>query len=208
MKEIVAKTKTDSDSFTNTIYQRIKRFFDTANAEHIFVQGSTLVLLLGAVYMVYILQEDFDQYHVDRNSSVLGQLFLAVSIAIFAFKAFYFVFMAIRYFKYRAIASVSDDDLPTCTIIVPAYNEGKQVWSTLHSLSKSDFPEQKLQIISIDDGSQDDTWQWMLRAKEELGDRIEIYQQAKNKGKRHALYRGFNLGKGEVFVTVDKTHLL
>lgn len=203
MKEIVAKTKTDSNSFTNTIYQRIKRFFDTANAEHIFVQGSTLVLLLGAVYMVYILQEDFDQYHVNRNSSLLGQLFLAVSIAIFAFKAFYFIFMAIRYFKYKAIASVSDEDLPTCTIIVPAYNEGKQVWSTLHSLSKSDFPEQKLQIISIDDGSQDDTWQWMLRAKEELGDRIEIYQQPKNKGKRHALYRGFNLGKGEVFVTVD-----
>jgi hyaluronan synthase len=43
----------------------------------------------------------------------------------------------------------------------------------------------------------------MLRAKEELGDRVQIYQQPKNMGKRHALYRGFRLGNGEVFVTVD-----
>jgi hyaluronan synthase len=43
----------------------------------------------------------------------------------------------------------------------------------------------------------------MQRAKQELGDRVEIYQQPQNKGKRHALYRGFHLGNGDVFVTVD-----
>src|SRR5690606_4189048 len=54
-----------------------------------------------------------------------------------------------------------------------------------------------------DDGSKDDTWQWMLKAKETLGNRLDIYKQPHNKGKRHALYRGFNLGTGEIFVTVD-----
>src|SRR5690606_25293781 len=114
----------------------------------------------------------------------------------------------IKYLQYKPIASVADEELPSCTVIVPAYNEGKLVYETLMSLDQSDFPKEKLQIISIDDGSTDDTWQWMKKAKEELGDIVSIYQQPKNKGKRHALYRGFNLATGEVFVTVDSDSLV
>jgi len=100
------------------------------------------------------------------------------------------------------------EELPNITVIVPAYNEGKQVWYTLMSLSNSDYPKEKLELITIDDGSVDDTWRWMQDAKKELGDRLSIYQQPKNKGKRHALYRGFNLGKGDVFVTVDSDSIV
>ncbi|MGI9570459.1 MAG: glycosyltransferase, partial [Desulfobulbia bacterium] len=150
-----------------------------------------------------VLHQDFEQYHFDRVNSTIGWGILMVSGAIFMFKVFYFVFMLYRYLKYKPVSSVSDEDLPTCTIIVPAYNEGSQVWATLKSLSNSNYPVEKMQLISIDDGSQDDTWEWMQKAKNELGARVEIYQQPKNMGKRHALYRGFNLGKGEVFITVD-----
>ena len=76
------------------------------------------------------------------------------------------------------------------------------------SLTESYYPEEKIQIISIDDGSLDDTWDWMLDAKEKLGNKLEIYQQPENKGKRHALYRGFNSGTGEVFVTVDSDSIV
>src|SRR5690606_11094055 len=110
--------------------------------------------------------------------------------------------------RYRSIASVTDEALPTCTVIVLAYNEGKQVFDTLMSLAKSDYPVDKLQLLSIDDGSKDDTWAWMQEAKKMLGDRVDIYQQPKNQGKRHALYRGFHLGKGEVFVTVESDSIV
>ncbi|MEN8788142.1 MAG: glycosyltransferase family 2 protein [Flavobacteriaceae bacterium] len=183
--------------------KKIQAFFNRADAWTIFVQGSTLVLLLGAVQMIFVLQSDFEQYQIGRLNSTLGYGFLMLSIGVLMFKAFFFVVILYRYFKYKPIASVSDEELPVCTIIVPAYNEGKQVWATLMSLAKSDYPQEKIQLISIDDGSQDDTWEWMQKAKAELGDRVEIYQQPKNMGKRHALYRGFNLGKGSVFLTVD-----
>src|SRR5690606_29283273 len=65
------------------------------------------------------------------------------------------------------------------------------------------YPKEKLQIISVDDGSTDDTWNWMQKAKQELGERLSVYRQPENKGKRHALYRGFTIGKGDVFVTID-----
>jgi hyaluronan synthase len=199
MKESTSSLPGKSNSFFN----KIQAFFDRADAWTIFVQGSTLVLLLGAVQMIFVLQGDFEQYQISRLNSTLGYGFLVVSIGFLLFKAFFFVFLLYRYFKYKPIASVSDKELPVCTIIVPAYNEGKQVWATLMSLAKSDYPQEKIQLISIDDGSQDDTWEWMLKAKAELGERVEIYQQPRNMGKRHALYRGFNLGKGSVFLTVD-----
>ncbi|MFN4198772.1 MAG: glycosyltransferase family 2 protein, partial [Flavobacterium sp.] len=118
-------------------------------------------------------------------------------------KVCFLLYILYLFLRYRPVKSVSDEELPTCTVIVPAYNEGELVWSTLKSLAESDYPAEKLQLISIDDGSKDDTWNYMLKAKAKLGDRVSIYQQPKNMGKRHALYRGFNLGTGEVFVTVD-----
>jgi hyaluronan synthase len=62
------------------------------------------------------------------------------------------------------------------------------MYQTLLSIA-SDFPQHKLQILAIDDGSKDDTWYWM-QSWQELGDQITLFQQPSNKGKRHALYRG------------------
>ncbi|MGC1631907.1 MAG: glycosyltransferase family 2 protein [Gelidibacter sp.] len=169
----------------------------------VLVLVSTFLLMIGSVFLVFDLQNDFAQFREERINSTFGLIFLIVATSLFVFKAAFFIYNLYLYFRYKAIKSVSDEELPTCTVIVPAYNEGKQVWNTLMSLADSEYPEGKLEILAIDDGSKDDTWYWMQQAKRKLGDRLSIYQQPKNKGKRHALYRGFHLGKGDVFVTVD-----
>ncbi|MCO6148650.1 glycosyltransferase family 2 protein [Flavobacterium sp. NRK1] len=172
------------------------------------VHIGTFLLMIGSAFLVYLLQDEFQQFNIDRMDSTWGFCFLILATSLFIFKGVFFLYNLFLYFKYKPIKSVSDDLLPTCTVIVPAYNEGKQVWDTLMSLADSHYPEEKLQIISIDDGSQDDTWYWMQEAKKKLGDRLSIYQQPENKGKRHALYRGFKLGTGEVFVTVDSDSIV
>lgn len=169
----------------------------------VILRASSLILLLFAAYLVYALQQDFNRYSLDGVDSGWGLVFFVVMTALFLFRAGFFFYNLYLYLRYKPIASVSNEELPTVTVIVPAYNEGKQVWATLKSLAKSDYPAHKLELLAIDDGSKDDTWNWMQKAKEELGDRVSIYQQPENKGKRHALYRGFHLGTGEVFVTVD-----
>jgi hyaluronan synthase len=105
--------------------------------------------------------------------------------------------------RYRPTPSVSDERLPTMTVIVPAYNEGAQVQASLLSLMCSDYPREKLQVIAVDDGSRDDTWMWMQRAAEQLGGHIELIRCRVNRGKRHALHEGFVRATGEVIVTVD-----
>ena len=114
------------------------------------------------------------------------------------------VWRVVLVIKYRPISGrISDDCLPTCTIVVPAYNEGRQVFKTLESLAASNYPQEKIQLIAVDDGSVDDTWKWIREAKRVLSRPILTLKQPRNKGKRHALYAGFCKSTGQILVTVD-----
>jgi len=169
---------------------------------------STLFVIIGAGFILYYFQDQFQEISSIRFETALGSSVFYFTIAILTFKLLFLGFLLFHYLKYKPISSVKDDELPTITLIVPAYNEGSFVYDTLHSIAKSNYPKSKIQLIAIDDGSKDDTWDWMRKAKDELGDFLSIYQQAENKGKRHALYRGFILGTGEVFVTIDSDSLI
>jgi cellulose synthase/poly-beta-1,6-N-acetylglucosamine synthase-like glycosyltransferase len=54
-------------------------------------------------------------------------------------------------------------ELPRVTIIVPAYNEATRIRACLASLRAQDYPADKLEIIVVDNGSTDDTFD-ILRA--------------------------------------------
>ncbi len=207
-KNIKAQTSTNSINPNITNPSENKTTKKRTNPWGVFVLASTFFLMLVATYLFFYLNTDFADFHDERVNSTWGYVFIIVATALLIFKAGFFAYTLYRYFRYKAIPSVSNEELPTCTVIVPAYNEGKQVWETLMSLANSYYPEAKLQLLSIDDGSKDDTWYWMQEAKKILGDRLAIYQQPKNQGKRHALYRGFNLGTGDVFVTVDSDSIV
>ena len=178
------------------------------NPLSIIVLLSTFLLLTGAAFLVYELQSDFYQLNSDKTNSPWEFYFLLITSSLLLFKGAFFLYNLFLHVRYKSITSVTDELLPTCTVIVPAYNEGKQVLDTLISLADSHYPEAKLQLIAVDDGSKDDTWHWMQLAKEKIGDRLSIYKQPENKGKRHTLYRGFKLGTGEIFVTVDSDSIV
>jgi len=178
------------------------------NASSSLILLATFLLLFGAASLFYFLQPYFEAIHLERMNTVWGISFMIIGISLLLIKVSFLVYILFLYLKYKVIDTVSNEELPLCTVIVPAYNEGELVYKTLQSLAESDYPIEKLQIISIDDGSQDDTWQWMQKAKNELGNRVSIYQQSENKGKRHALYRGFKLGMGDVFITVDSDSIV
>jgi hyaluronan synthase len=192
----------NSNAATKKVSERTKSKFG------LFVLVSTFILMFVGAYSVYHLQDDFDQFQIERLNSFWGLPFLIVAGLLFFFQTGVFLYNLYLFFKYKPIESVSDEMLPTVTVIVPAYNEGKLVWDTLLSLADSDFPAHKLEILAVDDGSKDDTWYWMQQAKIKLGDRLTIFQQPANAGKRHALYRGFELGTGEIFVTVDSDSIV
>ncbi len=178
------------------------------NSSSTLIIIGTFLLMFGAASLFYFLQPYFEDIYLKRISTTWGFTLMIVGSILLTLKISFLVYILVLYLRYKVVNSVSDEQLPLLTVIVPAYNEGELVYKTLISLTDSDYPKEKLQIISIDDGSQDDTWQWMKKAKQELGNSVSIYQQPKNMGKRHALYRGFNLGMGEVFITVDSDSIV
>jgi hyaluronan synthase len=119
-----------------------------------------------------------------------------------------FIWRMVLFFRYRPHPAVADAELPQVTVIVPAYNEGRHVFDSLLSLLDSDFPREKLQIIAVDDGSRDDTWEWIRRAAHQAGGRIEAVKLSRNRGKREALVQGFHKATGDVFVTVDSDSIV
>lgn len=76
---------------------------------------------------------------------------------------------------------------PEVTIIVPAWNEESTLRGTVESLFGLDYPEDKLNIFLIDDGSTDNTWQVMRSYEGQRG--IKILQK-ENGGKHTAVNYG------------------
>lgn len=180
----------------STIKKRIKR------RDFGIIIGAQ-ILMFSAIYLLNNFHPYFQELHFQRMQTFSGRILIYFLFALLVFQVLFLIYIAYLYVKYKPIPSVSDEDLPVCTIIVPAYNESKMVYSTLLSISKSDYPKEKLEIWAVDDGSKDDTWYWINKAKEDLGNLISVFRQPENKGKRQALYKGFTQGKGEVFITID-----
>lgn len=78
---------------------------------------------------------------------------------------------------------------PRVAVIVPAWNEGKTVHGTVESLLNLEYPKDRLEVIVVDDGSTDDTWQEMR--KYEGNPRVKIFQK-ENGGKHTAVNFGID----------------
>ncbi|MDQ1331492.1 MAG: hyaluronan synthase [Thermodesulfobacteriota bacterium] len=132
-----------------------------------------------------------------------GQAFMIFALAFLFISILELLWRSYLVWKYRPMSPCPQNELLSCSIVVPAFNEGRQVYMTLKSLAASNYPSEKFQIIAVDDGSSDDTWDWICKAKQELGRKVTALKLPCNKGKRHALYAGFQQSRGEVLVTVD-----
>jgi len=161
------------------------------------------ILMFSAIYAVTNFRPYYEEIHFQRMETLPGRILIFFLLSVLIFQVSFLIYIAYLFIKYKPVESVSDSELPTCTIIVPAYNEGELVYHTLKSIAASNYPKDKLEIMAIDDGSKDDTWFWINKANSDLGNILTVYQQPVNKGKRHALYRGFTTGNGEIFITID-----
>ncbi|OGE31890.1 hypothetical protein A2631_02070 [Candidatus Daviesbacteria bacterium RIFCSPHIGHO2_01_FULL_44_29] len=84
---------------------------------------------------------------------------------------------------------------PVVTVLVPAFNEEKNILKVLNKIQASPFVNE---IICINDGSTDNTYQLI---KEIRG--IKVIHLAKNHGKSYAIATGIKKAKGEIIVFVD-----
>ncbi len=73
---------------------------------------------------------------------------------------------------------------PTVSVLMPCFNEGKTVYETIESISKSNYPNDKFEVIAQDDCSVDDSYEWMLKAQRDFDNvKIRIGRNSVNSGK-------------------------
>ena len=110
--------------------------------------------------------------------------------------------------RYRPLPPVRSAELPFVSVIIPAYNEGPLVRDSVLAVARSSYPRDRLEVIVVDDGSTDDTWQHIQRAVREAPIKVLAIRSPENRGKRHALHTGFNKAIGEVWITVDSDSIV
>ncbi len=93
---------------------------------------------------------------------------------------------------------------PTVTFVIPCKNEEKAIFHTIQKCLEVDYPQDKVEVIVINDGSTDSTLKEMLRAKEIYKERnLHIADWKQNRGKREGMLYGFKKAKGEIIVQLD-----
>lgn len=114
-------------------------------------------------------------------------------------------FRTIIWFRYKPQTMSPEEkvDWPLVSVIMPAFNEEELIEKSIDSIFACNYPRDKLEVISINDGSTDLTLFYMMRAKRKYSNRLKIVSFERNLGKRKALYVGLKKSKGEIIVTVD-----
>lgn len=105
-------------------------------------------------------------------------------------------------FSYFYEAIPDNDYEPTVTFVVPAMNEGAAIETTLEKIFEVDYPREKLEVITINDGSTDNTLQKMRDVKR-VHPELIIVNWRKNRGKKRGMAKGVRLAKGEIIIFID-----
>ena len=121
---------------------------------------------------------------------------------------FFGTFMLARFllsFLYKEPADVGY--MPTVTLVIPAMNEEKRIAETVQHSFDARYPVDKLEVIVVDDGSTDRTWDKLQDLKKQYP-KLKAYRFDKNQGKHHAMAKGVREACGSILVFVDSDSLV
>jgi hyaluronan synthase len=167
------------------------------------VVPAILALLLAAAYEF----GSFDAYLQLVNRSAYSAFLPALGAGYALAMLLLQIIRTVLWACYRPYP-LTQGPLPSITVIIPAYNEGAMVLKALDSVAASSYPREKLEIICIDDGSTDLTWDYIARARELYPQLLRTVRFPANRGKKEALHAGFIQARGEILVTLDSDSVM
>lgn len=114
----------------------------------------------------------------------------------------------IYYTKVEKIKMEEDlEEFPFVSILVPAHNEALVIEKTVQSLLNLDYPDDRYEIIVVNDNSSDNSHEILTNMQKENPDRnlIVISTDSTNggKGKSNSLNIGLKASKGEILAIYD-----
>jgi biofilm PGA synthesis N-glycosyltransferase PgaC len=135
-------------------------------------------------------------------------LWISLFIAFYTFVGYgfllYFIIKIKRAIKGKpVIPVVSDDDLPTCTLVVAAYNEEHFITQKIANSLQLHYPVGKLKFVFVTDGSTDRTAEIISEHPQ-----IQLLHRPERAGKIAAVHRAMEYVDTEVVVFTDANTFL
>jgi cellulose synthase/poly-beta-1,6-N-acetylglucosamine synthase-like glycosyltransferase len=137
-------------------------------------------------------------------------------------KTFFFVAAALLFYNYflypaivialarrkrtgsHAVAQPCNEDLPSVTLVIAAYNEERVIESKIQNSVALDYPRDKLRVLVVSDGSTDST---PGIAEGYARDGVISMHQPQRRGKTAALNRAVAEAKGDIVVFSDANNM-
>jgi hyaluronan synthase len=157
------------------------------------IAGAYLLGLLAAV--LYYKSAFIQMITVSPLLSIYGLVVVLYISSRFVFSAFY------RPGKDHGIC-------PRVAIVMPGFNEQAAIGNSLRSLLQLDYPEDRLEIVAVNDGSTDNTLVEMRKVAATAGGRVKVINFENNRGKRAAMAAGIRATEADIIAFVDSDSVL
>jgi cellulose synthase/poly-beta-1,6-N-acetylglucosamine synthase-like glycosyltransferase len=125
---------------------------------------------------------------------------------IYAYIGYPLVLVILGWFRRENKVQLSEEYTPSLSIIIPAYNEEGVIGQKLKNTLELIYPQKKLEIIIVSDGSIDKTKQIVQSFLP--NQKIKFIEVSQRKGKSNALNLGLDHASGEIIVFSDSSILL
>jgi glycosyltransferase involved in cell wall biosynthesis len=104
---------------------------------------------------------------------------------------------------YDILAEMNAPEQVGLSIVIPVYNEAENLPELHQELTSAGAKiGRPYEVIYVDDGSADNSWQ-ILKGLQERDSRVKLIRLRRNFGQTAALSAGFDYAKGEIIVSLD-----
>lgn len=140
----------------------------------------------------------------------LAFLLALIVLVMMAYSARHIAFTLCRLFgkQRHPYLDIDTADWPMMTVFIAAHNEEKVIAGCLTALLNSDYPQDRLKIVPVDDRSQDRTREIIEGFARRFSERIQPFHRSSGKpGKAAALKDALPLAVGDIALIFDADYI-
>jgi cellulose synthase/poly-beta-1,6-N-acetylglucosamine synthase-like glycosyltransferase len=130
-------------------------------------------------------------------------------VVLIAYFVRHFIFSMNRIYGEQRLyyQDILDSDLPFLSILIPMHNEESVARHILDALAEADYPKEKLELIPIDDHSDDGTREILLEYAARYPFIRPFHRTTGDGGKQNALNDAIRVTAGEIILVFDADYL-
>jgi len=134
-------------------------------------------------------------------------LFVVFVMVVYAVRHYLFIVSRAEDEQRSFYQDIVDSDLPLISVLIPMHNEQDVAGDVLDALIKTDYPKDKLEIVPVNDHSEDRTEEILNEYASKYSYIKPFHRNTGRRGKPSALNEAMRRIKGEVIIVFDADYV-